>query len=124
VQTMSLEAHEFIRRFLLHILPHGFQRLRHVGFLANRGKARALRQCRQLLGQPPALPPREQPSAVEWMRQRTGIDITQCPHCGYRPLVRQPLPLSHRSGAEPRGPPAVPTRARYDRALDASAPHL
>jgi hypothetical protein len=124
VQTMRLEAHEFIRRFLLHVLPHGFQRLRHVGFLANRCKARALRQCRQLLGQPPALPPREQPSAVEWMRQRTGIDLTQCPHCGYGPLVRQPLLLSHRPGAEPRGPPAVPTWARHALALDALAPHL
>ena len=61
VQIMTLEAHEFIRRFLLHVLPHGFQRLRHVGFLANRCKARALRQCRQLLGQPPESPPREKP---------------------------------------------------------------
>jgi len=108
-QTMSVEAHEFIRRFLLHVLPHGFQRLRHVGFLANRCKARALRQCRQLLGQPPEPPPREKPSATEWMRPRTGIDITQCPHCGYAPLGRHPLPLSHRRGAEPRGPPGVPT---------------
>ena len=54
------------------------------------------------------LPSREPPRAVAWRRQRTGIDITQGPHCGSRPLVRQPLPLSHRSGAEPRGPPAVP----------------
>jgi hypothetical protein len=61
---------------------------------------------------------------VEWMRQRTGIDITQCPHCGYGPLVRQPLPLSHRLGAEPRGPPAVSAWARHGRALVASAPHL
>ena len=124
VQTMSLEAHEFIRRFLLPVLPHGFQRLRHVGFLANRCKARALRQGRHLLGQAPEPPPREQPSAVEWRRQRTGIDLTQCPHCGYGPLVRQPLPLSHRPGAEPRGPPAAPTGARHNLALDASAPHL
>ena len=92
VQTMTLEAQEFIRRFLLHIVPHGFQRLRHVGFLANRCKARALRQCRHLLGQPTEPPPREQPSAVEWMRQRTGIDLTQCPQCGHGPLVRSPLP--------------------------------
>jgi Putative transposase/Transposase zinc-binding domain len=91
VHTMTLEAHEFIRRFLLHIVPQGFQRLRHVGFLANRCKARALRQCRHLLGQPTEPLPREKPSAVEWMRQRTGIDITQCPHCGHGPLVRSPL---------------------------------
>ena len=91
VHTMTLEAHEFIRRFLLHIVPHGFQRLRHVGFLANRCKARALRQCRSLLGQPIAPPPQEKPSAVEWMRQRTGIDLTQCPQCGHGPLMRSPL---------------------------------
>jgi Putative transposase len=103
VQTMTLEAHEFIRRFLLHIVPYGFQRLRHVGFLANRCKARALRQCRHLLGQPTDAPPRAQPSAVEWRRQRTGIDLTQCPQCGHGPLVRSPLhPLTVRaSGQEP-----------------------
>jgi hypothetical protein len=50
-QSMTLEAHEFIRRFLLHVLPHGFQRMRHIGFLANRCKARTLPQCRHLLGQ-------------------------------------------------------------------------
>lgn len=91
MHTMTLEAHECIRRFLLHIVPHGFQRLRHVGFLANRCKARALRQCRSLLGQPIDPPPREKPSAVEWMRQRTGIDLTQCPQCGHGPLMRNPL---------------------------------
>lgn len=90
-QTMTLEAHELIRRFLLPIVPHGFQRLRHVGFLANRCQARALRQCRHLLGQPTEPPPRAQPSAVEWMRQRTGMDLTQCPQCGHGPLVRSPL---------------------------------
>jgi hypothetical protein len=72
-------------------VPHGFQRLRHVGFLANRCKARALGPWRPLLGQPTALLPREQPSAVEWMQQRTGIDMTQGPHCGHGPLVRSPL---------------------------------
>ena len=92
VQTMTLEAQEFIRRFLRHRVPHGFQRLRHVGFLANRCQAHALRQCRYLLGQPIAPPPREHPSAVEWMRQRTGSDLTQGPQCGHGPLMRSPLP--------------------------------
>jgi hypothetical protein len=108
VHIMTLEAHAFIRRFLLHIVPHGFQRLRHVGFLANRYKARALRQCRHLLGQPTHPPPRETPSAVEWMRQRTGIDITQCPHCGHGPLVRTPLPPLTVLGASRKAPQEVP----------------
>jgi Putative transposase len=46
---MVLEAHEFIRRFLLHVLPDGFMRIRHFGFLANRSKKHLLPQCRKLL---------------------------------------------------------------------------
>jgi hypothetical protein len=107
-QTMTLEVHEFIRRLLLHIVPHGFQRLRHAGFLANRCKARALRQCRYLLGQPIDPPPREKPSAVEWMRQRTGIDLTQCPQCGHGPLRRSPLPPLTVRAPRPEAPAKVP----------------
>ena len=55
-KTISLEAHEFIRRFLLHVLPDGFMRIRHFGFLANRSKKQALAQCRKLLELDPALP--------------------------------------------------------------------
>jgi Putative transposase/Transposase zinc-binding domain len=91
-QTMTLDADEFIRRFLLHVLPRGFMRLRHDGFLANRHKARTLRRCRELLGQPANPSPRHPPSVVQWMQEVTGIDLTQCPHCGTRPLVRLPLP--------------------------------
>jgi hypothetical protein len=92
VQTMTLDADEFIRRFLLHVLPHGFMRLRHYGFLANRHKARTLRRCRELLGQPAEPSPRRPKSVVQWMQEVTGIDLTQCPHCGARPLLRFPLP--------------------------------
>src|SRR5439155_6845927 len=48
-KTMTLEAQEFIRRFLLHVLPEGFMRIRHFGFLANRAKKQSLAQCRKLL---------------------------------------------------------------------------
>jgi len=92
VQTMTLDADEFLRRFLLHGLPRGFQRLRHYGFLANRHKARTLRRCRELLGQSCAPSPRSPQSVVQWMQAVTGIDLTQCPHCGTKPLVRLPLP--------------------------------
>ena len=51
-RLMTLDAVEFIRRFLLHILPAGFQRLRHFGLLANRGRQAKLRLCRVLLQQP------------------------------------------------------------------------
>ena len=50
---MSLEAGEFIRRFLLHVLPAGFHRIRHFGFLANGHRAGKLALCRRLLAAPP-----------------------------------------------------------------------
>jgi hypothetical protein len=99
VQTMTLDAHEFIRRFLLHVLPRGFMRLRHYGFLANRHQAQNLRRCRELLGQPAEPPQRRPPTVVQWMHEVTGGDFTQCPACGARPLDRRPLP--------PLSPPAA-----------------
>ena len=50
LKSMALDAQEFIRRFLLHVLPDGFMRIGHFGFLANRAKKYALPQCRKLLG--------------------------------------------------------------------------
>jgi Putative transposase/Transposase zinc-binding domain len=108
VQTMTLDADEFIRRFLLHVLPRGFMRLRHYGFLANRHKARILRRCRELLGQPAEPPPRRPKSVVQWMQEVTGIDLTQCPHCGARPLIRLPLPSLSTPPASRGTPVEVP----------------
>jgi hypothetical protein len=51
-KVMSLDADEFMRRFLLHVLPSGFQRIRHYGFLANRCRLAKLTRCRQLLAAP------------------------------------------------------------------------
>ena len=50
LSTMTLTAEEFIRRFLLHVLPKGFQRIRYFGFLCNRQRERKLTLCRELLG--------------------------------------------------------------------------
>lgn len=108
VQTLALDADEFIRRFLLHVLPRGFMRLRHYGFLANRHKARALRRCRELLGQPAEPPPRRPQSVVQWMQEVTGVDLTQCPHCGTSPLVRLPLPPCSTPAASRGMPMEVP----------------
>ena len=47
---MSVDAVEFIRRFLLHILPKGFMHIRHFGFLANRNRSEKLSRCRELVG--------------------------------------------------------------------------
>ena len=56
-KTMTLEAEEFIRRFLLHVLPEGFQRIRYYGFLANRYREQKLAHCRELLDMPAPEPP-------------------------------------------------------------------
>jgi len=85
-KTMTLDAHEFIRRFLLHVIPKGFVRVRHFGFLANRSKD-LLSKCRQLLDRDPTVPKLPQRSVHEVMLQLTGIDITRCPLCQKGTLV-------------------------------------
>ncbi len=85
-KTMPLDAHEFIRRFLLHVIPKGFVRVRHFGFLANRSKG-LLAKCRQLLDVDPALPKLPSKSVHELMLELTGVDITRCPLCQKGTLV-------------------------------------
>jgi hypothetical protein len=80
-KTMTFDAQEFIRRFLLHILPGGFMRIRHFGFLANRSKRQALVQCRKLLDLDPALPAIPKQSAKDLLLKLTGIDLSRCPSC-------------------------------------------
>jgi predicted Zn-ribbon and HTH transcriptional regulator len=80
-KALPLEAHEFIRRFLLHVLPDGFMRIRHFGFLANRSKKQTLTQCRKLLKLDPALPQIPKQSAIDLLRELTGIDLSRCPSC-------------------------------------------
>jgi hypothetical protein len=81
LKSMPLDAQEFIRRFLLHVLPEGFVRVRHFGFLANRSKKHTLPQCRKLLGLNPALPQIPDKSAHDLLRELTGIDLSRCPAC-------------------------------------------
>lgn len=85
-KTMTLEAHEFIRRFLLHVIPKGFVRVRHSGVLANRSKS-LLSKCRQLLDLNPVVPKLPQKSVHQLMLELTGIDITRCPLCQKGTLV-------------------------------------
>ena len=95
-KTVTLDAHEFIRRFLLHVLPDGFMRIRHFGFLANRAKKQALAQCRTLLGLNPALPEIPKRSAHDLLRELTGINLSRCPSCklGTMIVVGELPPLS------------------------------
>jgi Putative transposase len=81
--TMTLTADEFIRRFLLHVLPDGFQRIRYYGFLANRHREAKLTSCRELLGMSPNSPttcPRPD-DYREYYETLTGRSLKQCPIC-------------------------------------------
>src|SRR5712691_1399183 len=81
VKVMTLAAEEFIRRFLLHVVPGGFVRIRHFGFLANRARRTKLARCRALLAQPSAPPAAAVESVPALMLRLTGIDIERCPIC-------------------------------------------
>ena len=80
---MTLAANEFIRRFLLHVLPEGFQRIRYYGFLANRYREQKLARCRQLLAMPPPEPPDDQAAGDyrDQYQELTGTSLTECPAC-------------------------------------------
>ena len=93
-KAMTLSADEFLRRFLLHVLPDAFQRIRHYGLLGNRHRRENLARCRELLAvpQPIPQPPRDY---RERCRQLTGHDPLQCPKCKNGKMVRIALlPIS------------------------------
>jgi hypothetical protein len=81
VKIMTLEAAEFIRRFLLHVVPDRFVRIRHFGLLANRTRKAKLARCRQLLAVLPATPLGPPEPLAALMLRLTGIDIERCPVC-------------------------------------------
>jgi hypothetical protein len=103
IKVMQLEAAEFIRRFLLHVLPAGLMRIRHYGLFANRHRKQKLARCRVLLEQPEReVRPKE---SVEAMVERlTGRDITKCMVCG-RGRLQQIAILRPVCPAWPTGPP-------------------
>ena len=80
MESVTITAVEFIRRFLLHSLPKGFVRIRHYGFLANRNRTANLNTIRHLMGLSPPTA-KETDSLEEMMRKLTGTDITICPCC-------------------------------------------
>jgi len=104
-KTMTLSAEEFIRRFLLHVLPRGFHRIRYYGFLGNRYRKEKLEHCRQLLNMTPPNESSSQPQPREDYRDRyerlTGHSLRECPVCHRgRMIVVKLLP-----GV--RSPPAI-----------------
>ena len=105
-KTMRLHPHEFIRRFLMHVLPRGFHRIRHYGLFANANRAENIAKARALLGADAAC---RRPAAGG----RTGRAARRrppCPHCGARMIVIEVFAR----GCEPR---SAPTPGRFDTSL-------
>jgi hypothetical protein len=89
MKELRVDAPEFLRRFLLHVVPRGFMRVRHYGLLANRHRTVRLARCRELLDAPaPPKKPAVAPSPAERILQLTGVDILRCPVCGEGPMRR------------------------------------
>ncbi len=80
-KTISLSGVEFVRRFLLHVLPKGFVKIRYYGILANRNKKTKLTLCRRLTRSPLYIPRFEGLKTIEILCLLTGKDVTMCPMC-------------------------------------------
>ena len=81
LKEMTLPAKEFIRRFLLHVLPAGFMKIRYFGFLSNKNKKQAILVIRKLMDSVIDLPEKYKETVVEMLLRLTGEDITCCPEC-------------------------------------------
>jgi hypothetical protein len=100
-RTMTLAANEFIRRFLLHVLPKGFHRIRHYGLLASAGCKANIARAKELIGAPI---PRDGPQAAhDAVGPHAATDhCPPCPCCGGRMIIVEVFAR----GATPRGPPS------------------
>ena len=98
-QVMTLAADEFIRRFLLHVLPRGFHRIRHYGLLAGASRQGGLDRARELLA---VAPPADDDGPEEPLDTRP-----PCPCCGGRMVVIETFARWH----QPRAPPSNATPA-------------
>jgi len=99
-KLLSLAVDEFLRRFLLHLLPEGFVRIRNFGFLANRRRATTLPLCFQLLGSTPQPNPEVTPASSN--------DVWLCPNCGGPMMVVEKLTASE---IQLRSPPLLTAAA-------------
>lgn len=106
-KTMTLTAEEFIRRFLLHVLPPGFHRIRYYGLLGNHHGQEKLKQCRQLLEMPPIAATETGPQPTANYRDRyetlTGVSLHECPACHRGRMLSVERLLPSRVSAPPLG---------------------
>lgn len=105
-KVMTLAAGEFIRRFLLHVLPDGFNRIRHYGLFANGHRAEKLALCRRLLDVPATDHKAEMIAANDDSAAASSIDPPPCPCCGGRMIRVESFDGSH---SRPRTPWRVDT---------------
>ncbi len=96
-KVMTLAVDEFIRRFLIHVLPSGFHRIRHYGLFANGGRAENLARARELLDLPA---PQDEPEPATETDQPTSL-AQPCPCCGGPMIVIETFEAGH----APRAPP-------------------
>ena len=88
IKKMTLDAGEFIRRFLLHVLPKGLIKIRYFGFLAHTNKKKDIPLIRKLIDPEATLPEKINESISEMMLRLTGIDINCCPVCKKGKMIR------------------------------------
>jgi len=94
IKKMTLDADKFIRRFLLHVLPKGFFKIRYFGFLAHTNKKKQIPLIRKLIDPHATLPEKIKESISEMMLRLTGIDISCCPKCKKGKMIRiKKLPI-------------------------------
>jgi len=94
IKKMTLVADEFIRRFLLHVLPKGLMKIRYFGFLSHTNKKEQIPLIRNLIDPHATLPEKINESINEMMLRLTGIDITCCPQCKKGKMIRiRKLPI-------------------------------
>jgi len=86
-KELTISAHEFIRRFLLHVLPRGFTKIRYYGFLAHANKKTCIALIRTLVNATTAYAKKLVEGVQEMMLRLTGVDICRCPQCGEGTLV-------------------------------------
>ncbi len=81
VKILPVSAHEFIRRFLLHVLPENFVKIRYFGFLSHRNKKQSVKRIRELIDPDATLPQKIEETFLEMMKRLTGHDLLCCPKC-------------------------------------------
>ena len=91
-KVLRLQAIDLLGRFVLHVLPRGFRRVRHYGLLGNRHKAAKLDACRRYFGTPSPGTSDPTTCAAAPLFHRLGLDPVHCPSCGSPRVLREPLP--------------------------------